>query len=722
MARSRIRKFLASTLPVLLVLVLLFAALYLAADATTSESGLGDYYEAVFWLAGVTLVLLALMIVLRVVKLVRRARRAEPGSRLTLRLVTMFVLLTVPPAVVVYWFSIDFLRRGIDSWFDTEVYSAMGDARDIGTRLLQLQERQYGGQVRNLAARLVNLSDAETASRLRALRLEAGAQDMLVIDENGRVLAAASEELNSVPDLPSGFVRLQARSGQSFVETEGSDDRRQIRALAQIDDDDLRRTRLLQGVFPVTSVDQQVENIDRMTDKMNQLAFLRDNLKRSFLLILSLVLLLSVLLAVLLAFNTARRLVNPIGRLSSATRSIAAGDYDRRLDVPKQNDELGFLVQSFNQMTDQIKRASAAAESSRQEAETRRDYLETLLGRLSSGVVSIDADRRILTANEAAAEILDVPTRALRHLPLRELPQRSIELQGFVQLIVDHHEDRGEWREQVHLLRASGEQILMLRGAPLETGQGGQVVVFNDLTDLVQAQREAAWGEVARRLAHEVKNPLTPIQLSAERLRHKYLDEMSADKATVLDKATRTIVAQVEALKKLVDAFSEYARAPAVKRQPLKVSELAEEVLTLYESNACRVERHWLDDEPPVPVDPDRIRQLLHNLIKNAMEAVGDDSVVLRLSTRIETNGDARLVLSVADNGPGLPAELRPRMFEPYATNKPRGSGLGLAIVKKIAEEHGARITAFNHEQGGACFELSLPLGQAQVGLKIAAG
>jgi len=318
MEAKRLKKFVASTLPILLVLVLLFSALYLAADSTTRESGFGNYYEAVFWLAGITLALLALVILLRVIKLLRRARRAEPGSRLTLRLVTMFVLLTVPPAVVVYWFSIDFLRRGIDSWFDTEVYSAMADARDIGTRLLTLQERQYGGQMRNLAARMVNLTDEQTRPLVREFMQEVGAREIAVLDENGSVLANANQELNVLPDLPTNFVLFQARSGRSFVETEGDQRERQIRALALIDDDDFDRVRLLQGIFPVTSVDQQVENIERMTDRMNQLAFLRDNLKRSFLLILSLVLLLSVLLAILLAFNTARRLVNPISRLSAA--------------------------------------------------------------------------------------------------------------------------------------------------------------------------------------------------------------------------------------------------------------------------------------------------------------------------------------------------------------------------------------------------------------------
>jgi nitrogen fixation/metabolism regulation signal transduction histidine kinase len=713
-----LRRFFQRTLPVLAVLMLLFAALYLAADATRGVSGFSDYYVWVFALVGLGLLVLAVIIFQRILRLVRQLRSEAPGARLTLRMVLLFIALVLPPAVVVYGFSVTFINNSIDSWFDVEVESALDDALTISQEFLKVQEVSAQSQVRQLARRLENISDTRTRSLLRDMLQETRAVEFTVLNRSGQVLATAARGLASLqPDLPPEFLLVRAVRSGSYVAAEPvAEGVLQIRVLTEISDEGFRsEARILQAIYPVTQgFDKQQDNVERQHQRYDTLKYLRTQLKRAFILILSLVLLLSVLMAVLLAFNTARRLVSPIGRLAEATREIAAGEYHRRLPVPSR-DDLGFLVSSFNTMTEEIDRSTNQATAAREEAEQRRDYLEAVLGRLSSGVLSFDHQGCLLTANPAAAQVLGLDLHARLHRPFAEVTEDNPQLAPLTQMVADHLVGDGrDWRQELVLERPDGQQVLMCRGAVLHgESDAGHVLVFDDMTDLVRAQREAAWGEVARRLAHEVKNPLTPIQLAAERLRHKYLGSMPEEDAEVLDRATLTIASQVEALKTMVNAFSEYARAPTLQLEPSRLSDLVEEVLDLYQHSDARVDINstWMSDEPRVLADRGRIRQLLHNLIKNAQEALDGEPLSLHLRTESkESAGQIWLALRMRDNGPGLPAEIGNKLFEPYATTKNRGTGVGLAIVKKIAEEHGGDIQAHNAEEGGAVFVLRLPV------------
>ena len=711
-----LRRFLQKILPPLSVLVLLFAALYLAGNATSGLSGLADIYVWIFVLTGLALVVLAVAIVHRIVRLVAQVRSGAAGSRLTLRMVLLFVVLAVPPASIVYWFSIDFLGRSIDAWFDVDVESALDDSLVIAQSFLEVQERTADRQIRRLARRLSGVPDSRLISTLTGMVSESGAMELTVFERGSRVVATSSADLGRLlPDTPPQLALVQARQLGFYVEAEPSGEGLQIRALGAVPQQELgAETRILQGIFPVTAgFDERAANVQRQVDRYHFLSYLSGELKRSFVLILSLVLLLSILMAVLLAFNTARKLVMPIGRLAQATRAVAAGDYRRHIEAPA-DDELGFLVRSFNQMTDEIAATSQEATMSRREAEQRRDYLEAVLGRLSSGVISLDAEHRLLTANLAAGQILGVHLAEFVGRDFAEVTHERPELAALADLL--HHRGPswdGEWRRELILESARRRQVLVCRGAQLTTAENvGQVVVIDDVTDLVEAQRAAAWGEVARRLAHEVRNPLTPIQLAAERMRRRYLGSLAPEEGDLLDRSTRTIVAQVEALKTMVNAFSEYARAPTLQLEPLRLSELVDEVLDLYRENGSIAEchTHWMTAEPRVLVDRGRIRQLLHNLIKNAQEAVVGEALVLHLDTHVSwQRGKPWLTLSLRDNGPGLPRSIMDNLFEPYATTKARGTGIGLAIVKKIAEEHGGEISARNAESGGAIFELRLP-------------
>ncbi|MDX1569913.1 MAG: ATP-binding protein [Xanthomonadales bacterium] len=712
-----LKRFLQKILPIVSVLVLLFAALYLAGSTTTSIGELGDIYLLIFVATGLALLVLAMAIINRIFKLVRQLRTGAAGSKLTMRLVLVFVALAVPPAIIVYWFSVDFLSRSVDSWFDVDVETALEDAEIISQSFLEVQEQTRRNQIERQARRLMNSDGRNLISELTDLVQESGALEMAVF-QRGRILATSSTELGRMrPDLPDELDLRQARNFGVHVHAEPvGDGGLQIRALAEIPQQSLgAEPRILQAIFPVTpGFDERAANVQRQLARYTQLAYLRDQLKRSFVLILSLVLLLSVLLAVLLAFDTARRLVMPIGRLSAATRAVAAGDYRSHID-DAGDDELGFLVRSFNAMTDEIASASHAAEQSRQEAEQRRDYLEAVLGRLSSAVLSLDAEGRLLTANAATDRILGLRTAELIGARLAKAVGNREDLTVLVNLIeAKGQAGEREWRDELTLETGDRQQVLVCRGAQLTTASNvGQVVVIDDVTDLVQAQRAAAWGEVARRLAHEVRNPLTPIQLAAERIRHKYLGRLEAEDDRVLDKTTRTIVAQVEALKTMVNAFSEYARAPTLQLEKVKLSDLVEDVLELYRhgAGALSYQADWMDPEPRVLVDCGRIRQLLHNLIKNAQEALEDKDLSLNLDTHLYWRDERPwLVFSLRDNGPGVPRQIIDKLFEPYATTKTRGTGIGLAIVKKIAEEHGGAVRARNAESGGAVIEVELPV------------
>jgi nitrogen fixation/metabolism regulation signal transduction histidine kinase len=422
------------------------------------------------------------------------------------------------------------------------------------------------------------------------------------------------------------------------------------------------------------------------------------------------VLLLSMLLAVLAALRLARRQVAPVARLAAATRDIARGEYGRELE-PAGDDELGFLTESFNRMSRELDAASISARDSQAETERQRAYLETVLGRLSSGVLTVDGDGVLRTANAAASRILGVGLEPYLGQPLDALGKAQPALTPLLAALRNRaREGVREWREELRLPRDGGgeaAQILMLRGAELPGGARGMVAVFDDETVLNQAQREAAWSEVARRLAHEVKNPLTPIQLSAERLKLRLAGKLDAADTQLLDKAAGTIVAQVEALKTLVNAFGDYARPPQLRLAPLRLNALVDEVLDLYEHDPrLRIERALDASNPLVRADGGRLRQLLHNLIKNAIEASAD-SPTIELSTVVATTaGRTEVALHVADRGSGLPTGFDDTWFEPYRTGKPRGSGLGLAVVRKVADEHGARVAASNRADGGALFSV----------------
>lgn len=702
-----------------LLLALLIPSLYLLHAATRDPERFSAIYPWLLVLAVVETFLLLALIGSNLWRLIMQYRSNATGSRLSVRMIVTFVVLSVTPVSVLYYFAVDFLGRGIDNWFDVRVENALSSALKLSRAALDERMRDQVKTAQRISKAVSDLHDSEIAYRLDELREQVNASELTLLTYSGRIIAASNVNATIiVPNQPHESILQQLRQGRDYV---GVDPVRggglQVRTVVRVPMfDALREPRVLQLLTPLTDrINELAEAVQAGYAQYEESTFLREPLKYSLLLTLSLVLLLTLLSSVWAAFYSARRLVEPIRVLAIGTRLVASGDYGTRLPLTR-GDELGVLVQSFNDMTQRIAQAREEAERSQRRAESQRTYLEAVLGRLSSGVLVLDSHRMLRTANTAANQIFGFDMAELIGVSIDEAGKRHPLFSHFILAIMPYvTSDKTEWREEITFFGTSGRQVLMCRGASLTRDRhfAGHVIVFDDVTNLVQAQRDAAWGEVARRLAHEIKNPLTPIQLSAERMRHKLLSKMSAEDAIVLDRSTNTIVQQVEVLKEMVKAFSEYARPPAMRLSDVNINTLLEEVLDLYRSDESHVSFHAnLDpDLPSIEADSGRIRQLLVNLIKNAIETAGESGKVeVTVTTRtVQEVGYPLVEFVLEDCGPGVPEELIGRIFEPYVTTKPKGSGLGLPIVKKIVEEHGGAIRIENRESGGARVVVRFP-------------
>ncbi|HWX69618.1 MAG TPA: ATP-binding protein [Steroidobacteraceae bacterium] len=662
---------------------------------------------------------LSVLLARKLWRLVRDYRAHVPGSRLTARTVAIFGALVIAPLLVVYLSSLEFINQGIDSWFKVEVTRGLSDAVGLSRAALDLRTREFAARTVALAEVLTRASPQEVQVRLDAERRSSQAFEVILFSGHAHIIAASLESpLENLPSPPPADLVRQVEQHLPYVSLEPQNGGRYlIRTAAALGGPGSRDERFVVATYPVPAqLAALSEAVQNSYSQYGDLAALREPLKYSFRLTLTLVLLLSMLAAIYGAIYSAQRLVRPVQDLIEGTRAVGKGDFGTRLPLPSR-DEMGFLVHSFNDMTKKLRRARSEATQSQQAVERERERLAIILARLSTGVLAIDRNMTVRTANAAAGAILGTELSAATGRALPELAAGNERLGQFVAaLAVRFAAGREEWREQLDLDGAAGRRTLMCACTPLpgEDADMGFLVVFDDITALLSAQRDAAWGEVARRLAHEIKNPLTPIQLSAERLRRRLLAGMNERDAQILERGTRTIVQQVQAMQQMVNAFSEYARAPDMHITRFSLNQLVSEVADLYRSQAPRTRiRLDLDEQiEGIEADRGRVRQILNNLVTNALEALeGVGSPLLEITTRLESSADgAYAAVTVCDNGPGFQRELLGRVFDPYVTSKPKGTGLGLAIVKKIIEEHGGRIDADNRPEGGARVRVVLPV------------
>ena len=720
----------------LALLAFLLVALLLVSGV--QQESAGDFLEDGYvWVLIVTLLALAILvwsIGYRLIGLIRNVRSGAPGALLAARWVRHFLALSLPPALIVFFFSAWFLTSSIDSWFDVRVESALADSLELGQEFLDTRTLEVRNQMRD-TVREISLLEEEGDLLRRAL-LErvraAGPTELSVMETDGTLVATANiNALTGLPERPGDFAVLQATQQGEYAAAEPTaDGDLQIRVVQLMPAQFPGNTpRFLQAIYPLPpDITTLAGSIEQEYHRYQNVSYLRQSLKQSFLLILTLVLMLTILLAILAALNAARRMVNPLSLLSTATREVAAGDFGKEV-ASGQRDEIGFLVESFNEMTQALKEASQQAEESRAELQAQGEYLETVLGNLSSGVLTLDDEGHLITANKSCRQILGLPDGFVKRLAEQGSAESLLgQLAGFAPFLAPFAEEiqrqigrgRTEWQQEIKLDRPGRPLVLLMRGSrlpmaamPDEPDSFGHVVVFDDVTVLNQAQREAAWAEAARRLAHEVKNPLTPIRLAAERLRMKLAGKLDAGDDQMLDRASSTIVAQVEALRKLVDAFGDYAREPELSREPVDLGKLVREIIALYQQGDVRMDFELNLERAPSELfaDSGRLRQMLHNLIRNAREASENERVRLRISVCERVQGTTTwLELKLTDDGPGFPAMVLENPFEPYVSNKSKGRGLGLAICRKIVSEHDGSIAISNPPGGGAEVLVLLPL------------
>ncbi|OGU20682.1 MAG: PAS domain-containing sensor histidine kinase [Hydrogenophilales bacterium RIFOXYD1_FULL_62_11] len=672
-----------------------------------------DSLPVLFVAGGVLGAILLALLGWRLWWLQKRIRRGVFGAKLTLKLLLMFSVVAMLPGLVVYGASVFFLNRSIETWFDVRVDNALASGVKLGQVALDDLLNELNNKAQRMAVLLSDEGLGSIITSLSTLREQSTVQELTLFNERGGVIAHVSGERGTLlPILPERSVLWQVRQQQPYSRIEEIPERGLImRVIVPVYTSELAgETRVLQLVQPVPAgLQHDAQAVQVAYQEYQQIAVSRQGLKRIYGVALTLTLMLALLMTFVIAYLMSDRLGAPLRTLARGTRAVAKGDFSQMQPVSSR-DELGVLIDSFNRMTRQLSDAREQAAQNHQETGQAKAFLERVLANLSSGVVVLDESLHVLAVNSAAALILGVEPSALQAKNLSGLEQSDAALREFSARVAERfarHEE--EWQEQIDYSTGEGRQTLLVRGTHLPPGvDRGYVLVFDDVTKLIHAERNAAWSEVARRLAHEIKNPLTPIQLSAERIAHKLGGKLDAPDAEFLTRATRTIVNQVTAMKHMVDAFAGYARMPRAQLEALDLNALVHEVLALYDTKALGLQLHLDADLPRIAGDSTLLRQVIHNLLQNAQDALnGHDSPHVEVGTRLNTH---MVYLSVTDNGAGFPEHLMARLFEPYATTKAKGTGLGLAIVKKIVEEHQGKIQVENLKSGGATIRVALPV------------
>jgi PAS domain S-box-containing protein len=688
--------------------------LFLIATTSNNSASFAQHYSTLFLFNGTLAVGLATLVISQLMALKRRLKAGIFGTKLTLRLVILFTVMSILPGVLIYGMSIQFLGKSIESWFDVKVDKALEGGLKLSQVMLDNMLRELKDKGTAMAFQLSTRPTSEHALILNGLREQAGVTEATLFTNRGRMITrAGSADVGVLPEIPTPETFRLLRTQPIYAVAEAPPDRGlQLKVLVLVNvmsvNEDSRVLQLVKQVSPTLA--QHAETMQSGYREYQELLLSRTGLKRLYGITLSITLLLSVLAALAAAFFISEQLSAPLIALVEGTRAVAQGDYSRRANISSK-DELGLLMQSFNGMTVQLEDARDLAERKQTEVVQSKAYLESILAHLSAGVLVFDENWVLRSANSSASAILGRQSEDLIGLSVfswHEIDQSLLPLGEAINNSFDSIEQT-QWERQVKRQTQWGEQQLLLRGKRLPQGfDQGYVVVFDDVTQVLQAQRNAAWAEVARRLAHEIKNPLTPIQLSAERLQMKLGPKLDTNDAGILGRSTQTIVNQVTALKQMVDAFSQYARAPEAEMRELDFNALVNEVLILYESMGSKIQLNLSMPSPKIIGDAALLRQVIHNLLQNAQDAlehVENPQIVI-----ISLIQEGRLDFYVNDNGSGFPENLSQRLFEPYVTTKKKGTGLGLVIVRKIVDEHGGKISIRNVEPHGASVRVQLPL------------
>lgn len=700
----------------LAVAALSVVMLYLLALATGNATVLAKYLWWVLGINGILLLALVIVVVRQIWQLYQNIRKRVFGAQLARKLALMFATVAILPGILLFAVSAEFISHSIASWFgdDTEIALERGLRLSKAALDLSLDET-----VKDAMQSQVQLSrfDAITLQKkldqqLNSLQQEHGFTYIALYQMGSGELLGETKEIktpyaNEYPLFTKEIEQTLIKNGM-IRSTESIANALQSQVWLIVPHLGEQATVLYARKVVPDIVAKDALLIETARTNYAQLKYAKDSLQTFFLITLLIASLLAITLALACALFFSQRFTAPLFALAAGARAVAQGDYSQRSPVFRQ-DELGMLSSLFNRMTEQLEEARAAADSNRKKQEAARAYLESILASLSAGVVAFSAHGRIRAANLSAEQILGIRFQSLERLPWQKWVTRNPKTLAFVDMLKFLVEQNSPNAQQVDYLGRDAPLILLAKATKLPEHMGsGVVLVFDDVTELVRAQKDAAWGEVAKRLAHEIRNPLTPIQLSAERLAMKLADKLSKSDAAMLHRATETIVKQVTALKGMVEAFRNYARIPVINAQRIDLNEVVGEVLILYEESTCKIAQDLSTIPLYIHADAAMMRQVLHNLLQNAQDAVLDVSdPVIKIFTYKEENS---AVLCVEDNGHGFEQNIVHQVFEPYITNKKTGTGLGLAVVKKIVDEHQGSVNIGSVEPAGALVRIILPL------------
>lgn len=714
--------------------------LFLLASASENSEFFDKNYS---WLVGINILVafaLLILVVWMLIRLINRYRRGKFGSKLMTRLVVLFALMGILPGAIIYVVSVQFVSRSIESWFDVRVESALDSGVKLAQSILETSKEDLIVHANRLADELAELSPSGQTLLLTQLQNGKDGIEAMIVNSKGLLIAASGAiDTSLTPNLPSAAMLRQAHLASRYSAIEGKIDDPATTDLFEAD----LTIRVIVSI-PTRNLSISLQNepnylqlIQKMPNNIANNAealrsayseyqirsLSRSGLRKIYIVTLSLTLLLAILGAIAAAFQIASNLARPLLLLAQGTKAVSEGNLSPR-PIVSSNDELGTLTKSFNVMTHQLAEARAQAEKSRADLEAAKIYLESVLANMSAGVIVLDHDFRLVGCNDPVTRILRYDLRPLVGQPLSQIGALSVFSSAITkafselsaQVAANDQSNDLHWQQQIEIphdpdtLNATNITLLARGSSHLVKNENRYIVVFDDITEVISAQRSLAWGEVARRLAHEIKNPLTPIQLSAERLQMKLQDKLSERDAAILKKSTDTIVNQVTAMKQMVNDFRNFAKTPPASLKPLDLNSLAEDIVHLYagEDSLETIHTRLADNLPHIMGDETQLRQVIHNLLQNAQDAVSEIQNHEHFTPDIElitekvhyqdASGKICIAvrLSVMDNGPGFAQKILAHIFEPYITTKERGTGLGMAMVKKIVDEHGGRIDVQN--------------------------
>ena len=669
----------------------------LAKAISNSDLISSDSFRALLGLNILFIFSLIVLIGFQIFRLLQNVKKEITGSRLTLRLVMSFALMGVVPVLIVYLVSVNFLTKSIESWFDVKVESALEGGLTLGQKTIDILMKDIELKGKSIAYSIGNVDPEQRYSLLTDLREKFRIQDAVIFDQNSIIIEVSSEKSDLIPPIPNikdlekgskGFFgRIEEKDGeQIFLKTFTPILTKNVNS----------KTLILQLTQPIPpSIANLALSVESVYSEYQQLTYSRNSLKIIYILTLTLVLLLALLSSVSASFVISRRFSSPLAMLADATRQISKGNY-KKIISKQGKDEIGVLISSFNSMTSQLEDATNSSEKDRERLEIARTFLETILAHLTTGVIVLDQAKIIRLNNIAASKILKIKSSDMSNMPMSEIVDKYLlfkPMYEFVESYIDSDKKNKKEESQEFKLNKENEQesTIMLQITPIKNNKDkSYVLVIDDISEVTQAQRHRAWGEIARRLAHEIKNPLTPIQLSAERIQLKFKNKLDKEDSEILKRSTNTIVNQVNALKIMVNEFAEYARPPKIQKDAVQIDKLIDEVVALYEIEkiiTIKKDRKI----PTIYADQNKLRQVIINLLENSQDALKEiKNKKIMISIK---NKSGEIELTVEDNGVGIPDIIIGRIFEPYVTSKKTGTGLGLAIVHKIIEEHEGKIT-----------------------------